>query len=277
VAIAHNTITTPGTTGKTNLTVRASEHVTTVSFPDGTAQADTQYVYISDNKLVGGAGASIQMFQIGPASNSQNNWIYDVIAERNWIVFGSVAQQGQFGTAQRLTVRNNICDATGGAANRTCFGNDYTNTAGVPVPDDNRFYGNTCYSADVSASFACIGLGSTNPTTNNVVKNNLAYAPGPVNPRLLNSGAGVVGTVGASGTFGNSSDADVKGTDPLWLNGSGLFNTPGDFKPGAASYAVGTNAACAGLPCSVSTGVPVWSDFLLVTQPATRDMGAIIH
>jgi hypothetical protein len=281
VAIAHNTISTPGNTGKTNLTVRALEHITPNgvdnSFPAGTAQADTQYIYISDNKLVGGAGASVQMFQIGPASNSQNNWISDVVAERNWIVFGSTAQQGQFGTSVRLTVRNNICDATGGAANRTCFGNDYTNTAGVPVPDDNRFYGNTCYAGDISASFTCIGLGGTNPTTNNVVKNNLAYAPGPVNPRLLNSGGGVVGTIGASGSFGNSSNAQVKATDPLWLNASGLFNTPLDFKPGGASYAIGTNNACATLPCSVSTGVPVWSDFFLVSQPATRDMGAVIH
>ena len=200
-----------------------------------------------------------------------------MVAERNWIVFGWSTQQGQLGTARRLTVRTNICNATGGAANRTCFANDYTNTAGAPVPDDNWFYGNTCYAADVSASFDCIALGSTNPTTNNVVKNNLAYAPGPVAPRLLISGAGVIGTIGASGTFGNSSNANVKGTDPLWLNGSGLFNTPGDFKPGGASYAIGTNNACGGAPCSVSIAVPVWMDFFLVPQPATRDMGAVIH
>ena len=266
VAISNNTLSTPGTGGKTVLTVRATAHLTGGS---SDPVNDTQFIHISDNKLVGG-NSSVQIFQVEPAGASQNNWIFDVIAERNWIVFGSVGQNGLYGQSVRLTARNNICDASGGSPFRNCFSTNPENTTGnVPVPDDNQYLNNTCYSGDVSTSFTCISLdASIVNVPNAVVKNNLAYAPLAVTPLLFRStGPGVTGATGASGTFGNSSNAQVLGTDPMFLNGSGLFNTPLDFKlPPAGSYAIG-----------LGVNVPVWSDFFRAVEPAPRDSGAANH
>ena len=261
VVVSHNTITTPGNTGKAVLTIRASDHLTGL---DLDPVNDTQYVYISDNKLMGGA-SSVQMFQIAPASNSQNDWIYDVIAERNWIVFGSVAQQGLFTEGTRLTARNNICDATGGANGRTCFNNDHRNTAGVPVPDDNRFYNNTCYSGDVSGNLQCVTLGAfgSQTITNSVVKNNLGYAPNATVAKLLylaTPSDGITGTIGASGTFGNSSDIQVSGTNPFPI---ATPTTLSDFVITTGSYAIAS-----------STTAPVYRDFYSNFRSATPDMGA---
>jgi hypothetical protein len=270
VAISNNTITTPGTSGKQLLTVRALEH--TPSAIDMTAYSapDTQYIYVSDNRLIGGA-ASVQMFEVGPASIGQNNWISDVIADRNWIEFGSVTQNGLYLEAVRVTGRNNICNATGGApggAGRVCFSINRGNTAGAPVPDGNNFYNNTCYSSDASSNFACFSLNAgASSITNTNIKNNLGYAPAATPPLMIQQTAGVTGTTGGSGTFGNSSNADVLGSNPNFLNASGLFNTPLDFKlPPAGSYAIGGGV-----------GVPVWFDFFLSAKPSPRDIGAVNH
>jgi hypothetical protein len=270
VAISNNTITTPGTTGKTVLTIRALEHVNPnpidTTFPNGIpALADTQHVYISDNKLIAG-NASVQMFQIGPAGNTQNNHISDVVAERNWIIFGPPTQQGIFGEASNITVRNNICNSTGGlAGGRFCYSNDQTNTAGVPIPNNNIYYNNTCFDNSAGSTF-CVTLGFTNgvTVTNSIVQNNLAFAPLATTPRVVFVPAGSIAT--GTTASNNSSNAQMLGTNPLFSNGSGTFGLVTDFRPTAGSYAIG-----AGTP------VPVWSDFFLSSQPAARDLGAVNH
>lgn len=290
VTISNNSITKTGSNHQI-LTVRAAEHdvpcigagCSNTSPPAGNpATADTQFIYISDNKFEGGLGGNQQLFQVGPASNTQRHYIFDVVAERNWMIFGSNTQDGHYGTSRRLTIRNNICNAPGGAADRTCFKNDYTNTADPTfsmVPDDNWFYNNTCYSGNASNNFICVNLAASNPahpSTNNVVKNNLAYSSAAVTfgPQVVRIAAGVT----VANASGNSTDLQAASVDPLWANTSTLFNTPSDFKPTGASYAIGSNNACpGGVPCSVSTGVPVLFDFLLAPQPAIRDMGAVNH
>lgn len=56
VVISHNTITTPGTSGKAVLTIRAAEHIT--GFADYSGIPDTQYVYVSDNHLIAGTSVT---------------------------------------------------------------------------------------------------------------------------------------------------------------------------------------------------------------------------
>ena len=216
-------------------------------------------------------GTSAQMFQVAPAGNTQNNWISDVVAERNWLVFGPVGAQGIYSHAVRLTVRNNLCDTTGGVF-RVCYSvapGDLTGN--VPPANDNRFYNNTCYAGDAYARFFCVSLesgsGPSNAIANSVVVNNLSYGPQTTQAKLLFARGAVTGTIGASGTFGNSSDAQVTASNPNFLNASGLFNTPLDFKlPSSGSYAIGGGVS-----------VPVWSDFFLRAEPSPRDMGAVTH
>jgi hypothetical protein len=269
VDISHNTITTPGTSGKTLLTIRAVEHVKDA---DSYKNPDTQYVHVGDNKMIG--TASIQMFQVAPASARQSNWISDVIAERNWIVFGTVTQQGYLSAAVRTTVRNNLCDASGGSSGGICFSTHPVDRTGtVPHPDRNAYYNNTCYSSRPSNSFYCIlldasdtGHGVAHQITNSVVKNNIAYAPSTKPAYLLRAktGAGsITGTMGSADTsFGNTSDTQIKTAKP-WAAASPVH--PNDFKP-FGSYAVGT-----GVP------VPVWSDFFLKAWSGNYDMGAVRH
>jgi hypothetical protein len=269
VDISNNTITTPGTSGKTLLTIRAAEHLKDAG---SYKNPDSQYIHIGDNKLIG--TASIQMFQVAPASANQNNWISDVIAERNWIVFGAVTQQGYLSAAVRTTVRNNLCDASGGPSGGICFSTrPVDRTGNVPHPDRNSYFNNTCYDSAPGNSFYCIlldgsdtGHGVTHQVNNAVVENNLAHAPNKKAAYLVRAIPGTGSITGTRGTSsnasGNSSDTQVKSTRP-WLAASPV--NPIDFKP-AGSYAAG-----GGIP------VPVWSDFLLKPWTANRDMGALRH
>lgn len=280
-SLSYNSATTPGDSGKAVFTLRAAEHFVDMLVGLHKFGEDSQYVAISDNKFSGG-GTSYAMFHIGPAGDTQNHWLYDIVAERNWItsnVFaGGQAMVGLGIQAQRVTVRNNVCDVSNASQNRSCYSIGTRNLAGAPYNAEHRLYNNTCYSSDASGagpSFACIELTTSIGTVTNVtLKNNLAYAPAYTTPRLLNVAGTVSGTIGASGTFGNSSDAQVKNTNPFT---SVAPFTPTNAKPSAGSYAVGTNNACTGAPCSISTGVPVWSDFFMTAEPATRDIGAVIH
>lgn len=255
--ISNNTATTPGNTGKTNLTLRAGNHATG-PLPDPIN--DTEFVYIAQNVLNGG-DTSVQLFEIAPASNSQNNWISNIIVDGNQIVFGSIAQQGLYGQSVNLTVRNNLCDAGIGANGRSCFITYPTNTTGnVPNPNNNQYLNNTCYSGTANSETDCIVLNATiNNITNSVVKNNLAYAPLASTAKLLNSiGAGVTGTV----TGGNSMDSQVKNTDPLFLTTPPI--APIDYTPQSGSYAINGGVT-----------VPVWSDFFMQPRTGTYDIGAV--
>ena len=65
----------------------------------------------------------------------------------------------------------------------------------------------------------------------------------------------------------NTTIAQIKGTNPLFTNGSGLFNTPLDFKPVSGSYAIGAGTTVPG----------VYSAFDGAARPAAGtavDMGA---
>jgi len=80
-------------------------------------------------------------------------------------------------------------------------------------------------------------------------------------------GTTVTGTIGGSGTYGNSSNAQMKSTNPDFINASGSFSTPLDFKlPSSDSYAIGSGIQA-----------PVWSDFFLAPTFSPPDIGAVNH
>jgi hypothetical protein len=97
------------------------------------------------------------------------------------------------------------------------------------------------------------------------IRNNLMHAPSAKSAVVIDATLGA-GTVGASGTLGNSSDAQAKNVDPLFANASRNFSKPADFRPGAGSYAIGGGVA-----------VSARHDFFRKAQGAARDVGAVAH
>jgi len=262
-SFTNNTVLQPGVAGMTALTIRALEHLTAPN-------PDTRYVYVGDNIIDGGT-KSAQIFQVAPAGTDQNNWVSDVIVERNRIKFGSNGYQGFITEGVRITVRNNICDASsGGAASRLCFYVAAANTVGAPNPDDIRILNNTCYNGGSNPTFYCVFIdaNATKAITGTQVVNNLGYAPSvPTTVMLGVLGTTVTGTIGGSGTYGNSSNAQMKSTNPDFINASGSFSTPLDFKlPSSDSYAIGSGIQA-----------PVWSDFFLAPTFSPPDIGAVNH
>lgn len=224
VTVSNNTITTPAST-KMVLTIRALEHVTSAD--------DSQYVVVTDNYLVGNRFA--WTVQIAPASDLQNNHIYDVICERNWLVSGASTTTGFIVTATRATIRNNLIDLSN-SASFTGVDINYTNTAGVPVPDDCRIYNNTMYSSTEDGT--AYGVSIDTEPTNTVVVNNLVYAPTAV------AGDMILGTGTTPGAMtNNSTDAGV--TDGIKVNPQfvGPLTSPIGFTVAAASYAAGGGTA----------------------------------
>ena len=97
------------------------------------------------------------------------------------------------------------------------------------------------------------------------MKNNLAYSPNTINlaPVLIaNSGSCVIS--GAAGTFGNSSDSQIR-LSPMFAGATPV--NPVDFIIGTGSYAHG-----------IATTLPVYSDFFRKrrTSGSAWDSGATL-
>jgi len=226
-----------------------------VNYPAGTpALADTYYFYVSDNKL--NAGGNNQLFQIAPAGSKQNNWIYDGIVERNWMAMDNV-KDGLYIHGKRITIRNNLCDASLKTNSRTrvrCFLVAPGDATGhVPDPTDNRILNNTCYSAGPSMDFNCVLLDAgIQNVTNTTVENNLAYAPytptadpAPLLLHIENGAGTVTGTVGAAGTRGNSSNSQVRNNNPSF---DAVDSPPFGYRISTGSYAIDLNTSITQYP-----------------------------
>ncbi len=276
LVLSNNTFTTPNS-GKANITLRGAHWLAGL----GPVPANTysQYGVISDNEIIGGPGVDVPVnTSIDPSVPARTRYL---IFERNWW-HGHPGVAGG-GTALGLnsdfsTVRNNILDLTdAGNAGYRCF--DVAVAIGgpgdpptQPNPTTNWFYNNTCYTnapLTVASVFRGINLSAT--ADNTTIKNFLVYAPNAAAAGtnvvvVQNSGTG---TVGASGTFGNSSNLQAK-TDPLFA--SATPTVPAHFKPTGVSYAIGAQGF------SVATPLPgVLSDFFLAAQPTPSDIGAVVH
>ncbi len=138
---------------------------------------------------------------------------------------------------------------------------EITNNSDTQSPTNNWIYNNTCYANQVAA-LDVFGVSVRAATTNSTLKNNLLYAPNAPTATSIQDLSGV-GTVGASGTFGNSSNVQAK-VFPNFVSGTPVV--PSDFKVTGVTYPIGTGVS-----------VPVWSDFLRAPNAAPWDTGAVRH
>src|SRR4030067_965376 len=174
--------------------------------------------------------------------------------DRNWLVSGQDTQVAALFWTIDTTVRNNICDMSGGASH-TCF--RVTRRGVEPPPDNVRVYNNTFYSGS-TGGFAGVDIGST--ATNVSVINNLGTAPSATGPIMIN-GTGASGLIQSN----NSTVDQVKNTSPGWV--SATPSIPADFSLAAGSYARETGLIT----------VPVFSDFFRTSRPqnGVMDIGAV--
>ncbi len=216
----------------------------------------TEQVVVSDNLLNGGVepGAVVSAI-FGPVNNTVDNRLRDVIVERNWFRAGSASTRALILQLRDATVRNNLCDMTGGApgTGTGCF--LVQQSGSEPPPARVRFLNNTCYNADIG-NFSCVSLDAT--ASSITVQNNLVYAPRAPRAATL-MGTGTSGIVDSN----NSTEAQIRSVPPGWV--SAKPTTPEHFKPGAASPYLDAGVA-----------VPVQSDFFGVIRPrgAKNDIGA---
>lgn len=212
----------------------------------------TEQVVLSDNDFVGAAGADWSV-TIGPQDNINDERVRDVIIERNLFRAGPGTQAALVVWAAEVTVRNNICDTTGGRAH-ACF---FAGQRGIePASTHVRLQNNTCYSAD-ARPFHCVVLGAR--ASNITVQNNLASAPRSINPRMILD-------QGASGVIAshNTTDSQILSNAPGWV--AATPTVPAHFRLKTGSPYIDAGLA-----------IPVFSDFFQTSRPrgARFDMGAV--
>lgn len=257
---------------KQTITLRAPDWVASPAgsqapIPDNTY---SQFAVVSDNENSNIAG-------VNQPVNTSSDGAHDartrhVIFERNWM--HSFAGTGTGFQMIKInsdftTVRNNVFDLSGlSTTGDVCIDVRANGNPTQPNPTTNWIYNNTCYSttAYTGAGFPLKGVNLMATATSTTVKNNLVYAPNAAAPTTAVSvvtdlGAG---TIGASGTFGNSSDAQA--ISGATFTSLALPLTPAGAKP-TAGYVI-------------SGGVVVPGeivDLFLVPQPGTPTVGAVLH
>lgn len=224
--IAFNTIKDAPAT-KEVVSMRADTHVTTAE--------DSFYSTFTDNKVMQGTRVNALVRYV---PNAADDRIYDMIAERNWILMeaytGASTCKGLTVAGVRVTVRNNLFDLS---APTTCIrhGIEIARVGTEPAPDDVNAYNNTMYS---SATATTRGTEITATATNTIVKNNLCWFDNGTTC-VRNSGSGSTAPVQPT-AGGNSSDAQTTGTDPSF---DGPTTTPSGFRISTSSYAVNVGTA----------------------------------
>lgn len=262
LVLSNNKFVGPAAT-KHNITLRAPEWAT----GNGPIPPNTysQLAVVSDNELIGGVGVSISV-------NSSNDAAFDartryIIFERNWmhdqpgagISFSAIRLNSDFST-----VRNNVFDLSGiSSVGEVCL--DIRNNSGTsPNPTTNWFYNNTCYSTTAyNVGLPIRGMAVDATAINTTVKNNLLFVPNATVATVVDDAG--VGTIGASGTFGNSSNTQAI-SGPVSFTSLASPLTPAGAKP-TAGYVIGGGV--------VVPGEIV--DFFLRPQPATPDIGAVLN
>jgi hypothetical protein len=243
---------------KALLTIRAPDMAGTATIPPGTFSEE---LLVSNNKFVGTATPELMGFVQG--SNNVDMRLRNVIAERNWYVYGTGTQRALRNHASLATIRNNIVDTTAGTAH-TAFSVSQPSGISFPITDQVSYYNNTVYSNSVTTtSFVMVSVGQTDSPTNLSVVNNLGFAPNHARPAAIKA-IDVTGSFGRGGIRSNNSTDGLSGQiklGPLPFIGA-TPTMPKMFAP--ADYAIG-----GGRP------VPVYSDFFGVPRVGTYGMGAV--
>jgi PKD repeat protein len=208
----------------------------------------TEQVVIADNKIVGGINP--WTISLGPQDTIHDERVRDIIVERNWFTAGSATQLHMHVNSSDTTIRNNICDLSGGRYH-TCVSVDRGGI--VPAPINVRVLNNTIYSS-LSGEFTGVQIGTASAT---VVRNNLASAPLAADPIMI-SGSGT-GLIQSNNLLNNTPSALFVSATP---------SVPADFR----LKALPNPARDTGLAT-----VPVLSDFFLLLRPqgSSIDIGAV--
>lgn len=212
--------------------------------------------------VISGNSVSVGPGYVGifPSNASANLGVFDVIIEGNYI-FGAgsgLTTNAIHTNAERITIRNNIIDATDpnmdiGILLRGTNG-------GFSLPSkDVQVYNNSIYSSQPAGALAGITV-DTDVSTGNVIRNNLVFT------------SGITGTVisdaGNKATKSNNTGDPVVAPGIVTLNPNWTITVPmtplTNFTPGAGSYAIDTGAT-----------VPVFSDFFGAARTGTYDLGAV--
>ena len=256
LVVSSNTFRNPNKK-KANLTLRGPTWYKQFGpLPAGTY---SQHGVISDNKFVGAPDVEVPVNTSIDASHESRT--RHLVIERNWWT-------GQVGTVVALglnssfsVIRNNIIDLSAGAGGK---GIGVTNNGDTQSATGNAIYNNTIY-ANQSTPGHVRGVRIFRGALDTTISNNLMYAPSAKSAIVVDPTLGA-GTIGASGTLGNSSDVQAKNVDPLFANASRNLSKPADFRPGAGSYAIGGGVA-----------VPARHDLFRKAHGAARDVGAVVH
>lgn len=269
--VSNNTFTNPNVAGgqKANITIRNPPWYAGKS----TIPANTysQYQVVSQNECIGNSNTNAPVNTSIDSSVGIEGRTQYIILEANWLHGQSGLSGGDAFSlnSSYSSVRNNIIDLTdAGDHGMKCI--TISNNGGtLPNPTNNDVMDNTCFtnSAITGANvFRAINIAAT--SVNATIKNTLLYSPnatsaGTNSITVTNAGSG---TVGASGTFGNSSNAQSK-TNPLFTVTPPV--DPVDYKITSTSYAINGGVS-----------VPVFADFFGVTNPPVSgqwDAGAVNH
>lgn len=272
MVVSNNLFTRPAAT-KANITLRAPDFVASPAGSQAPVADNTysQFAVVSDNQAIGFAGVNQPVnTSIDGAHDARTR---QIVFERNWL--HSYPGSGAGFNAIRFhsdssTIRNNVVDLSGIATTGdVCIDIRANGNPTQPNPTGNWIYNNTCYSttAYTGVLFPLSGVNLAATAISTTVKNNLVYSPNAAAPTTAVSvvkDAGI-GTIGASGTFGNSSDAQAI-TGPVTFTSLASPLTPAGAKP-TAGYVIGGGVA---VPGEIA-------DFFLVPQPASPTIGAVLH
>ena len=212
----------------------------------------TENVVVSDTYIASGPPTAYATFSMAPQNNESAERLRNVIVERNHVVsLGSEAMI--FAVASGLTVRNNILQSLYGST----LAFNSANTAGSPDSSQSFVYNNTLYKPNTSVSAGYSAINSAARVTGQVIRNNLAYAPGSTSPTMF-GGAAVEGVNYAQSN--NSNNAQILSNRP-WQAATPV--TAAEFTP-VGSYAIGAG-----------TNVKSWTDFFANPFPSQLQIGAI--
>lgn len=229
---------------------------------DAAGDGYSKNILISENKFVDGT-KNPWSISLGAQDQWSDERVKDVIVERNFFVANVASQASMHVVAREITVRNNVHDFSNGGKYQT--GISVSQEGIIQASDQVRIYNNTYYSSFVAISgseYHWIQVGTPSATVTNITaKNNLAYTPntGSTEPAVILNYCGTCLT-----ESNNSTPAQMKSATSPFTTAPPVILS--DYKPAAGSYAIGGGVK-----------VPVWSDLFGVAEPATRDMGALVH
>lgn len=252
--ISHNT-TEDIATGRSSITQRSLDWTGGEGAPASTYSG---IAIQSQNREIGNGPGGAFGAMLTEQTNS-NERCKDVIFERNF-----TNNIGLDMMCSQVSVRNNILRGTTRNISSKVTGSELTI---VPMVTDVWWYNNTVtttVTGDMAILYATdSGSRAGSDTTAIIFQNNLQYTPNDstYGDNVTIFFANVVATTCASCNTNGSGELR---TNPLFATYPPT--APSHLVPQSGSYAIGRGVA-----------VPVWNDFFGSWQPATRDIGAVIH